>query len=133
MHRYTPEEVEFLKKNYVGRDARELTELFNAHFSLNLTQSQIKAAVHNRGFVSGKNTRFQPGHVPANKGVKGTHFSPETEFKPGHQPTNHRLVGSERINVYGYIEIKISEPRTWALKHKVIWEAENGPVPLGMF
>ena len=131
MHRYTPEEVEFMKKNCKGRSIRELTVLINKRFSLSLSVEQIKGAMSNRGLTNGCDARFKTGHVPANKGVKGTHFSPETEFKPGHRPTNHRPVGSERVNIYGYIEIKISEPRTWALKHKVIWEAVNGPVPKG--
>ena len=131
MHRYTPEEVEFLKQNYKGRDARELTELFNDHFSHNLKQSQVKAAVHNRGFKCGKDFRFKPGHIPYNKGVKGIRVSIATEFKPGHMPVNHKPVGSERINRNGYIEIKIREPRTWAAKHRVIWEKANGPIPKG--
>ena len=55
----------------------------------------------------------------------------ETQFKKGQAPINHRPVGSERINVYGYIEIKIKEPSTWALKHRVIWEQQNGHIPKG--
>ena len=29
------------------------------------------------------------------------------------------------------MEIKIADPRTWKGKHKIIWEAANGPVPPG--
>ena len=31
----------------------------------------------------------------------------------------------------GYVEIKVAEPRKWALKHRVIWEEANGPIPKG--
>ena len=80
-------------------------------------------------------TRFSKGHIPPNKGKK---VSPEvyekmsvTMFKKGHTPVNHREVGSERINVDGYIEIKVAEPNKWKLKHRIIWEQVNGEIPKG--
>lgn len=79
--------------------------------------------------------RFKPGHVPDNKGKK---VSPETYaklqptmFKKGQTPLNHREVGSERINVDGYIEVKVAEPNRWRVKHRVIWEQHNGEIPRG--
>lgn len=80
-------------------------------------------------------TRFSKGNIPPNKGKK---VSPEvyekmsvTMFKKGHTPVNHREVGSERINVDGYIEIKVAEPNRWKLKHRIIWEQVNGEIPKG--
>lgn len=77
--------------------------------------------------------RFQKGHIPANKGKK---MSPElyekcapTMFKKGRPSHNRREVGSERVNKDGYIEIKVAEPNKWSLKHRVIWEQENGKIP----
>lgn len=79
--------------------------------------------------------RFKKGSIPPNKGKK---MSPEfykkakpTMFKKGHTPVNHREVGSERVNVDGYIEIKVAEPNKWKLKHRVIWESHNGKIPHG--
>lgn len=79
--------------------------------------------------------RFKKGAVPPNKGKK---MSPEvyekvkeTMFKKGHSPVNHREVGSERINVDGYIETKVAEPNVWRLKHRIIWEQHNGVIPAG--
>ena len=79
--------------------------------------------------------RFKKGSVPPNKGKK---MSPEvyekvkeTMFKKGNSPVNHREVGSERINVDGYIEIKVAEPNRWRLKHRFIWEQVNGEIPKG--
>ena len=79
--------------------------------------------------------RFKKGAVPPNKGKK---MSPEvyekvkeTMFKKGNSPVNHREVGSERINVDGYIEIKVAEPNRWRLKHRIIWEQVNGEIPKG--
>ena len=80
-------------------------------------------------------TRFHKGHIPTNKGKK---VSPEiyekmspTMFKKGHINENKRAVGSERVNVYGYIEIKVAEPNRWRLKHRIIWERHNGIIPEG--
>lgn len=79
--------------------------------------------------------RFKKGSIPPNKGKK---MSPEiyekvkeTMFKKGNSPVNHREVGSERINVDGYIEIKVAEPNMWRLKHRLIWEQHNGIIPEG--
>lgn len=79
--------------------------------------------------------QFGRGHVPANKGKK---MSAElyakcapTMFKKGHPSNNKKPVGSERVNVDGYIEIKVAEPNKWRLKNRVIWEQANGPIPPG--
>ena len=80
-------------------------------------------------------TRFTKGHTPLNKGKK---VSPEvyekmspTMFKKGHISENKREVGAERVNVYGYIEIKVAEPNVWRLKHRIVWEQHNGVIPAG--
>lgn len=54
-----------------------------------------------------------------------------TMFKKGNVPGNHRPVGSERVNVDGYIEIKVKEPSKWRLKHNVVWEQHHGKIPKG--
>ena len=36
-------------------------------------------------------------------------------------PHNHKPVGSERINVDGYVEVKTKEPKTWELKQRVVY------------
>lgn len=80
-------------------------------------------------------TRFYKGQIPPNKGKK---VSPEvyekmshTMFKKGHISENKREVGAERVNVYGYIEIKVAEPNVWRLKHRIVWEQHNGVIPAG--
>ncbi len=37
-------------------------------------------------------------------------------FEKGHISKNHKPIGSERINVAGYIEIKTAEPNKWELR-----------------
>lgn len=82
-----------------------------------------------------KEHQFKKGFVPANKGKK---MPPEvyakcagTMFKKGQNPINHREVGSERIDRDGYIMIKVAEPNKWKLKHRLVWEQANGPIPKG--
>ncbi|MCZ4246644.1 HNH endonuclease signature motif containing protein [Bacillus amyloliquefaciens] len=131
-HRYTPEQFEFIKKHVKGRSNAELLKLFNEHFNLNLSRSQIAAFKKNNGLRSGVDSRFKPGCTPFNKGEKGLYCGgKETQFKKGKRPLNYRPVGSERISVDGYIEVKIADPGKWRMKHLVLWEKANGPVPKG--
>ncbi|MDQ0254910.1 hypothetical protein J2S74_002292 [Evansella vedderi] len=129
-HRYTEEQVDFITRNYKGRTTSELLEMFNAHFGLNLKNTQLRAFKRNRGLKSGVKTTFSPGHTPFNKGKKGTGGWEPTHFKKGHKPHNYRTIGTERVNGDGYVDIKISTNK-WRAKHVLIWEKENGPVPKG--
>jgi hypothetical protein len=130
-HLFTPEQAAFIKEYAHSRSNAELTGLVNSHFGLCLDVRQIKAFKKNHKISSGLDGRFPPGHAPANKGAKGVGGWKPTQFKKGHTPSNYRPVGSDRINVDGYIEIKVADPRKWKGKHVVVWEEQNGPVPKG--
>ncbi|TLS37758.1 HNH endonuclease signature motif containing protein [Pseudalkalibacillus caeni] len=132
-HRYTTEQVKFLTQNIEGRSRKELHEMFNDHFGLNLNLSQITSALKNRGLSNGLDSRFKPGRVPFNKGKTGPGAGgwEPTQFKKGHKPHNYKPVGTERVNGDGYVDIKIADPNKWRTKHNLIWEKENGPVPKG--
>lgn len=89
-------------------------------------------------FISGgKKSHFKKGRVPENKGRKQKEYMSEeainrtkaTRFKKGDRPINWKPVGSTRINVDGYVEVKVKEPRTWKLQHRVLWEEHNGKIP----
>jgi hypothetical protein len=43
MHRYSEEQVTFITDNVKGRSNKELTELVNSRFGLNLTTTQLSA------------------------------------------------------------------------------------------
>ena len=80
---------------------------------------------------------FKKGHIPANKGLKQTEFmSAEAiertkvgRFKKGDMPSNLKNEGYERVNSYGYVEVK--QETGFAFKHILLWEKEYGPVPEG--
>jgi len=131
-HKYTKEEIEFITKNVIGVGNNELAELVNKKFNLNLTSVQVTTFKKNRGLKSGLDGRFKKGEKVWNKGMKGLQIGgKETQFKKGQTPINYREVGSERINVDGYTEIKVADPNRWRAKHVVVWENEKGSVPNG--
>jgi len=132
MRKFTQEESAFLRKNVAGRSYVRLTVLFNNRFLPSVTIEVIAGFLRRHKLRNGLNTRFQPGHISHNKGKKGC--APGSEkgwFKPGQMPATFREAGSERINIYGYAEIKVANPKIWKAKHAVIWEAAHGKIPKG--
>ena len=145
---WTKSEEELLRKLWAGDGlfARQIADIF--HRPVRQVYNKASALGIHRPMdlrsIAGKigsqheaarASRFTRGHVPANKGKRmpaATYAKvARTMFKPGHPNANHRPVGSERVNVDGYIEIKVAEPGKWRCKHRVIWEEANGPVPRG--
>lgn len=134
MFHYSREHAEFIKSNVHGRYVQELTDMFNAHFGVDLKTSQIKAFIQRNGLKNGMDGRFKPGTEPPNKGTKGLYNvgGNRTSFKKGQRPLNYMPVGSERVNADGYVDIKIADPNRWRGKHLILWEQHNGcPVPQG--
>lgn len=126
-----PDMVAYMVEIIPGHEEGEIRAMFLEKFGIVLTKMQIKNFKINYHISSGTHGgRFPKGHIPQNKGKK---MSPEvyekskrTMFHKGHTPVNHRPVGSERINVDGYTEIKVAEPSKWRLKQRVIYEEHYG-------
>lgn len=129
----TPELLKFLKKNC--KDGVPYKTQSEKAYKLGLVDEPYSgdtfAGLCNRlGFNNGRTGCFQVGSVPYNKGKKQTEYcSPEaiertkkTRFQKGQEPINHRPVGSERVNVEGYVEVKVAEPKKWMLKQRYLWE-----------
>ncbi len=106
------------------------------------------------GHGQGGATRFQPGQVPPNKGLRRPGWGPgrmrETQFKPGQLAGRARAllkpVGAERVSKDGYLERKVHNDmpegaspaeanrlrqRRWRGVHLIIWEEANGRIPSG--
>lgn len=126
-----PEYVAFMMEYIPGHTENEIRAEFEKRFDVSITISQIGNFKNKHHIKSGTiGGRFEKGHIPANTGKK---MSPEmyatlapTMFKKGEAPGNYRPVGSERVSVDGYIEIKVKDPRTWKLKHRVVYEQYHG-------
>lgn len=127
MIRYTDEERKFLKEYIPGHHTWETAKAFSERFRP-ITRMQVKSFSHNNHVSSG--FRGSEGMPAWNKGkhFKASGRAIETQFKPGRMPPNWRPVGSERVTKDGYIEIKVSEPKTWMLKQRLVWERANGTV-----
>ena len=143
---WTQQEMDILSRMYPDHFAGEIAEILGRNVSSVYRKAKalgLKATpekISRSGRMSANNprviaARFTKGHVPANKGKR---MRPETYakvsrtmFKKGNTPVNHREVGSERVNVDGYIEVKVAEPNRWRLKHRVVWEQHNGEIPKG--
>ncbi len=133
MHFYSLEEIEYLKKISPGRTNKNITELFNKRFNLNLGEKAISAVRKRHGIKTGADGRFEKEHAPWNKGKpKSWKGGEETRFKKGNKPHNWVPVGTERVTKGGYIQVKIQEGKfqhNWKGKHILIWEEHNGPLP----
>lgn len=134
-HVYTDDERAFFEEYVFGHSYDEIQIAFIEKFGWEISIGQIKSYIGNHHLNTGKTGRFQKGQVAHNKGAKMSkevyEKAKNTMFTKGHVPHNHKPVGSERVNVNGYIEIKVEEPRKWQLKHNVVWENHNGKIPKG--
>ncbi|MHC1700320.1 MAG: HNH endonuclease signature motif containing protein [Humidesulfovibrio sp.] len=135
---YTQEQEQFVREHYPRMGRAELTEAFNGRFGISKTVQQVISFAKRCGITCGRSGCFQPGSKPWNTGTKGLVAPNSGQFKPGSVPANLKDEGFERVNVYGYIEMKVSEqnpytdaPTRFKLKHIVVWEAAHGPVPKG--
>lgn len=95
-------------------------------------------------------TRFKPGQVSHNKGLRRPGWAPgrmrETQFKPGVRQgvaaSNWCPIGTIRPDSEGYQRIKVREAqpgeaygfgntRVWPLLNRYLWEQAHGPIPPG--
>jgi len=130
---FSKEEVKFIHQKYGAMSRKELTNTINEKFNREITISQLVAFVKNHKINSGRTGHFKKGGKSwnANTAGKGVVKANSGSFKKGSIPVNRRPVGSERTNVYGYVEVKISECGMWESKQRVIWEEHNGSIPKG--
>ena len=132
-HQYTEKEKGFFKSYVPGHTYKEIQEAFIEKFGWEITVSQVKGYIGNNKMRTGTLGQFKKGQISHNKGKKGIcpAGSEKGWFQKGHIPKNYRPLGSERVTKDGYIEIKVSETNRWKLKHRIIWETENGEIPKG--
>lgn len=130
-HQYTAEERKFMETYVPGHSYKEIQKAFIKNFGWEISLGQVKGYIGNHHLNTGRTGRFQKGQEPANKGKKGVCAvgCEKSWFQKGNIPANYRKVGSERVNVDGYIEVKVEDPNRWRLKHRVVWESVYGNIP----
>lgn len=131
-HRKYPEDLKlFVERDGYGMKAKDLACLVTNYYGVETTETQMHAYRKNNGIKSGVDCRYKPGNVPWIKGKKFDRtWRTSSQFKQGHEPLNKAPVGTEVINS-GYVRVKTAQPNTWEMKHRLVWEAANGPIPEG--
>jgi len=131
-HRYTAEQIDYIKSIAVGLPVEDIQEAFNEKFNLQVTFKSIKGIMYRQDIknrMQGYNTRFQEGHKPWNKNKKGLQLGGEASwFKKGDPHPQQKPVGSESIHE-GILWIKVDQPNVWRKKHHYIWEQAYGSIP----
>lgn len=143
--KYTEEIINWFMNNYKNKGLVELANEMNEKFNLDMTNkkvSNLKSKLKREGIKFEKVPNsgcFKKGGTSFNKNKKWSDYMSEegkqkslkTTFKKGNMPHNYRPVGSERVNVDGFIEIKIADPNKWELKQRYIYKQKYGEIPKG--
>lgn len=140
MRKFTPEEDNFIRDNYLILPLKRISKM------LGRSESSARQRLHLLGLTVPKEiaqkfkkqSQYQPGRTPENKGKKQSEFMSQegiertksTRFKTGHEPHNTKFDGHERISKDGYIEIRVKKGK-YALKHRWMWEQKHGKIPPG--
>lgn len=129
---FTPKEDEFIVNNYLKLPIKTIaTKLKRSGCGVTGRMKALNLVVPPALTEKRKQASYyKPGRVPENKGKKQSEYmgaeaierSKATRFKKGSKPQNFRQVGSERVNVDGYVEIKIKDPNIWRLKQQYVYE-----------
>lgn len=136
-HKWTKEEIEFVRKIYPDCTNKEISKMLKEKFGIEVTKQMLTRARNRYKFGYKKQNPgcFTKGFTPWNKGRPMSSETWEkikdTTFKKGNKTWNTRSVGSERVDVDGYIYVKTAEPDKWELKHRVVWEKHNGKLKKG--
>jgi hypothetical protein len=138
--RYSEAELAWIEARQAMPRA-DLHAAFKAAFGRpDVSFENLRALCKRCGWLTGRDGRYHPGQTPLNKGERrpGCTRGSKTWFKPGTPAPNAHEVGQERVRGDGYVEVMVAEtnpytgaPRRYVLKHRVAWEAENGPLPTG--
>ena len=129
---YPLEVREYIRDHYIGCAGNEMAAKLNPIFGTAYSGEQIRSFYKNNKLNSGLTGCFEKGRESPNKGMNGSHVSPQTEFKKGFTPHNRLPVGTEIIHTDGYLFRKIQEPNVWKQVHRINWEEANGEIPKRM-
>lgn len=145
--RWSKAEREKLRELYPFTATAELAKMFGRSYSgvygvasqMGLKKSpeyikKILAIEAEKLKVMGAGSRFKKGNVPPQKGKKPSEKVMaglrKNMFRKGNIPHNIKPEGYERVNVEGYIEVRVAVGQ-YAHKHRLVWEQANGKVPDG--
>ena len=121
------------------RVGRSLESTYRAAYMLGLRKSEayMRGEMVRQGEklkVVGIKGRFIKGQPPKNKGKKVPPHVLEamrpTMFKKGQKAINEKWDGHERVNVDGYLEVRVAKNK-YVHKHRLVWQQAGKAVPKG--
>lgn len=125
---YSKQEIAWLEK-HKALPISEYTDLFNKNFDRSVDKKNLHALRKRRGWKTGRTGQFEKGHEAWNKGKTGYMGANKTSFKKGQKPHNRKPLGYERVNVDGFVEVKVAEPNKFKIKGRFEWEKKHGEIP----
>jgi hypothetical protein len=142
---WTKQEIKFITDNYSDMNTADIATILNRPLSGVYGKAYTMGLKKSKDYMTkllaiesvklkelGKTYQFKIGNVPYNYGQKMSTILYEkcqkTMFKKGQKPHNRRKEGEESKSTDGYTYVKIAD-NDWRLKHRVIWEKINGPIP----
>ena len=135
------EQIDYVRQIAWHRTTEEVRTMLNEKFGTDYTYMQVKTLKHNHKIRSGLTGQFEKGCKPWTKGksIKEICYKPDSyarwdshRWYKGNRPHNAVPVGTETVDKYGYIKVKVAEPNVWDFKHRIIYEKAYGPIPKGM-
>lgn len=106
---YTDEQIQFLKDNYSGRTASQLTDMFNAAFCDNRTKKGIQYILQLNGL-----------HCEKRKNTWADGFTDEQkDFMRKYGPDMGRKDLWELFNQHFGTDVKYNTIRTWCTRHNI--------------
>lgn len=128
---FNKEQIKFMKANYAKLGRQGLTDALNEKFNTQFKKSQLVGYLKANKIKSGRTGYFKKGVPSWSKGTKGVLKANSASFKKGLVPHNVKPVGSERVSVDGYVEIKVKGSKAWKLKHRIVYEQHFGKLKPG--
>lgn len=146
---YTKEEDAYITEHYPNEDCEVIAKYLDRTCnSIKKRASDLKVKkskeyisnLYREHYYNNPNVQkhtFKKGDIPHNKGKKWDEWMKKewldnpSLYKKGNIPYSMKPIGAERINSYGYIQVKIALPNKWKLKHRIIWEEKYGEIPKG--
>lgn len=138
---YSEQDLAWIKKNAKRVRRRAHAEFCQIFERTDVSLSNFNSLCKRMGWMTGRTGHYKKGSTPANKckTMPYNENSARTRFQKGQTPHNTKYLDHERTSKDGYVEISIDETnphtgyeRRYVLKHKYLWEQQNGPVPNGM-
>lgn len=156
MSKFSPEIIDYIKKNHRGKSTIELSDEVNKLFNIDSNPDSIqnlKSRIkRSEGFIfepARNDGRIKKGNISFNKGKKWDDYLTKeqqekarlTTYKKGHKSANAVEIGEERMRYSGskkddpgYLHVKVFDGKgnkNWIPKHQLIYEKHHGKIPPG--